>query len=63
MAEQPQLLTIRDIAQVLNVSEGTVRNLVKKGELPRARKVNGRLARWHRADVEAYLAKLRWGEG
>jgi excisionase family DNA binding protein len=54
-----RLLTIEDIAEMLSVSETTVRKLVKDKELAAPRKVAGRSARWFPEDVEDYLTKLR----
>jgi excisionase family DNA binding protein len=54
-----RLLSIKDVAEILNVSERTVRNLVKRKELAAPRKVAGKLARWFNSDVVAYLVRLR----
>lgn len=59
MAKKRQLLDIKDVAEILNVSERTVRNLVKRKELAPPRKVGGKLARWFLSDVRDYLARLR----
>lgn len=43
---------------MLDVSEGTVRNLVKNGDLPEPVKVAGTATRWLVKDVEAYIHRL-----
>lgn len=48
------LLTIKDLARFLNVSEKTIRNLRSKGEGPRAVKIGGSV-RWRPETVEEYL--------
>lgn len=60
-APKPKLLTIADVAALLNVSERTVRNLVDRGDLAKPCKVAGKLARWFPQDVRDYLGKLRSG--
>lgn len=57
------LLRIEEVAELLGISEGTVRNLVKKKLLPPPHKVLGRLARWFASDVRAYLRLLREDKG
>lgn len=58
MAKQ-KLLSIKDVATILDVSETTVRNLVRRKELSPPRKVGGRAARWFTSDIEEYLNRLR----
>ncbi len=55
------LLDIKDVAEILNVSERTVHNLVKSKELAAPKKVNGRMARWFVSDVKEYLLRLKYG--
>lgn len=59
MTEQAaaKLLTRREVEEQLNVSESTVRRLVRGGELT-ARKV-GRQLRFDAADVTEYLEAAR----
>ncbi|WP_028245495.1 helix-turn-helix transcriptional regulator [Pseudoclavibacter soli] len=55
-AELP-LLTIKDLASLLNVSEKTIRNLRAKGQGPRAVKIGGSV-RWRRETVDRYLEDM-----
>jgi len=58
---QPLLLTADDVARLLAVKPGTVRNLHRFGRLPGVRV--GRELRWHHADVEEYVRQLQPREG
>lgn len=49
-----QLMTIKELAEFLNISEKTIRNLRSKGEGPRAVKIGGSV-RWRRETVEQYI--------
>ena len=53
MTTRSEYLTAHDVAQILNVSLVTVRNLIRKGELP-ATKINRRY-RIARSDLAAFL--------
>ncbi|MEQ8787457.1 MAG: helix-turn-helix domain-containing protein [Pirellulaceae bacterium] len=52
-----QLLTTRDVAKLLSVSEKTVRRLRDAGKLPPAVHV-GRMLRWREEDIAAYIDRL-----
>ncbi len=45
---------------MLDVSEGTVRNLVASGDLPQPVKIGSKTARWWARDIEAYLRRLEF---
>jgi len=45
------LLTVRDVAHLLNVSPRTVWRLVSTGDLPRPIRLGPRTCRWRPADV------------
>ena len=46
-----ELMTKREVADLLKVCQKTVENLVRRGLLPRPIYV-GRLPRWHRSEIE-----------
>jgi excisionase family DNA binding protein len=48
------LLTVDDVARLLQVCRATVRRLAKRGEL-KCRRLNRRLLRFHPTDVATYL--------
>ena len=52
-----ELLTTREVASALRVTESTVRHLAKQGVLRRI-EINSRLHRFDRTDVEALLTRL-----
>ncbi|WP_192496861.1 helix-turn-helix transcriptional regulator [Pseudoclavibacter sp. CFCC 14310] len=51
------LLTIKDLAALLNVSEKTIRNLRSKGIGPRAVKIGGSI-RWRQETIDQYLRDM-----
>ena len=51
----PQLLTVPDVARLLNCSTQHVRRLADSGRMPRPVKL-GVLIRWNRAEIETWLA-------
>jgi excisionase family DNA binding protein len=53
------LLTVSDVAKILNVSTKTVHRRIKEGKLPAIR--DGDLIRVRRDDLEAYIAMHRTG--
>ena len=55
---QPVLLRIRDTATMLSISERSVRQLVRSGDLPAIRPPGMRAIRIAREDVEKLIA--RW---
>lgn len=56
-----QLLSIKQVAQLLQVCEQTVRNKIETGEfLPPTHQL-GRQLRWRRAELLEYLSRLRCG--
>lgn len=54
MADEPQLLTLKQVASRLGVSEKTVRRLVRSGRFPEAVMMGGS-PRWHPEDVQSYV--------
>lgn len=62
MAEMPKndLLTVKQTAQALSCSAGTVRNLIKLGEIPCLRfGTKNRVIRIHKDDVTAFIDRQR----
>jgi excisionase family DNA binding protein len=62
--DERELLSMTDVARLLSLSENTVRQLIKSGELPAPHPVKGtkRAKRWLRAEIELYLARFLAGE-
>jgi excisionase family DNA binding protein len=59
---QGELLTVREVADLLKVSVSTVERMTRRGEGPPSVKF-GRSRRWLRRDVERWLERHREGEG
>jgi len=57
-AGRAEFFSVGDLAELIGLSEGAVRNLRYRGKGPAATKVGGRL-RFRRRDVEAWLAGER----
>ena len=55
-----KLLSRRQVAELLSVSERTVRRLVENGDLPVPVRI-GRAARWHEAGVINFIRSLSEG--
>lgn len=63
MADQgKRLLTVQNVARMLNVSVSTVRRLVREGKLPKPRKLTEGTSRWFPGDVKLYLYRLQRGD-
>ena len=56
---QPELLTGREVAQRLRLSEYSVRSLSRSGDLPAPLRVGRAGLRWERQDIEDYLDERR----
>jgi len=54
-----QLLTIYQVAQLMQYSVQTIRNRVDSGRFLPPTHRDGRMIRWRRADLLAYLHRLR----
>ncbi len=54
---EPVLLDIRAVSRLLSCSARHVARLAENGRLPQPVKL-GRLIRWRRADLDAFLANL-----
>lgn len=52
-----KLLTIKEVAERLSVSEPTIYRLINRGELPTVK--IGRALRFDEADIEAYIRKAK----
>tara|TARA_R100000935_G_C2829559_1_gene164251 strand:- start:447 stop:626 length:180 start_codon:yes stop_codon:yes gene_type:complete len=55
MANEPQLLTVKQTAALVGMGVSTIWCQVKKGNFPAPIKIGGS-TRWRRADVEALFA-------
>lgn len=53
----PRLLTLEEVAGVLNVSPKTLRRRIDAGQLPVIR--DGRIVRVHPADLQRYISARR----
>jgi predicted DNA-binding transcriptional regulator AlpA len=53
--------SLKKVASLLDVSEGTVRHLVTAGHLPSPLQVLGRIPRWSEKQIEAYQLALANG--
>lgn len=51
------LLSISDIASILNVCQRTLERMIAGGEFPRSDLRIGKLPRWSRATVSEWIAK------
>lgn len=49
-----RLLTVRDVAERLSLSEKTVRRLRRRGEIPRGIEVGG-VIRWRAEEIDAWV--------
>jgi len=63
MMEHLKLLTVKDLAQILNVNERTCWRLAAEseaghGDFPRPLRIGPQTIRWRLSDVQAYLAAL-----
>jgi excisionase family DNA binding protein len=56
--KQKRLLTIRNVADVIGVSQGTIRKLVKQGLL-RCQSTAGGHRRFSQEDIQAYLQRMQ----
>lgn len=59
-----KLLTVEEVSGYLGLSEGEIRDLVEKGELP-AYKIGGSFLRFKRGQIETYRRRVeapRWAE-
>lgn len=54
-APEPEMIDIRGVADVMAVSVDHVRRLAAAGLMPRPAKL-GRILRWHRPTISAWLA-------
>ena len=50
-ARLPDVVRIKDVARALCVHDRTVRNMLKRGDLPKQRKVGRALGYWLAADI------------
>jgi excisionase family DNA binding protein len=56
MHQQPDAVTVRDLADLLRVTDRTVRRWVREGHLPEPMSLR-RTNRWRRGTIMAYLSQ------
>lgn len=56
--DDQELLSRKEVAHKLGVSEWTVRIMVKRKDLPTGIKVAGKLVRWLRRDIDKYILRM-----
>ncbi len=60
MSELQEFSTVKELAKLLKVTERTVFRLIERGEIAVHR--IGRVKRFRRDDIEAYLRRARSGD-
>lgn len=50
-----EMLQVSEVAAVCGISQSSVWRLVREGKFPQRHKI-GRMARWRRSDLEAWLS-------
>ncbi len=55
-ADRPGMLTVHDVARMLNCSVGTICRLADSGRMPRPVKLGG-MVRWPREAVESWIGQ------
>jgi excisionase family DNA binding protein len=58
-SDSEQLLTIKQVAGLMQYSVQTIRNRLDSGSFLRPTHRDGRMIRWRRADLLEYLKRLR----
>lgn len=56
------LLTIRDVAEILDLGQRTVWRLEAEGRLPKAIRLNRRVVRWKASAIQSYIDQLGTAE-
>ncbi|KAE9531843.1 helix-turn-helix transcriptional regulator [Ursidibacter arcticus] len=56
-APSPQLLSIKDLIALLNLSKTTIYDLLKKGKFPKPFIQKNRCTRWKAEDVNKWLTQ------
>ena len=55
------LMSKKDLASMLGMSESAISKLVQGKSFPVAIRINGRVLRWEKADIEAWLRLAKSG--
>jgi excisionase family DNA binding protein len=68
VTSQARLLTVKEVAAILNIHERTCWRLAAmaeagQGAFPRPLRIGPKTVRWRVSDVDAYLAALASGNG
>ncbi len=56
LLERSQLISVRQVALLLNMSTAHVRRLARSGKLPPPRSFGGRKLSWLATEIEAFIA-------
>ena len=57
-ADEPRLISARELAALLNVSASSVWRMRAAGQLPPAVRVGRRGVRWRLSDIKAFISQL-----
>lgn len=57
MASESPLLTIEELAELLDVSQTQVARMRKRGLIPPPVKINRQVVRWRRSDLDNWIAQ------
>lgn len=55
--ENPSLLSIKEVADKIGVSEGTIRNYMSEGSFPKSARYGRRTVRWKLEDVQGWIER------
>jgi len=63
MTKKPEnndrFMTVKEVADYLGVSRGTIYNYINKGILPHPTRIGLRTVRWKKSDIDAAIEKQR----
>lgn len=54
-APEPRMLKAVDVCKYLSISPNTLRRMVANGLLPQPKPITGKLVRWDKRMIDAYL--------
>jgi prophage regulatory protein len=53
-----QLLRLKQVVQLTNISRATIWRWVKAGNFPKPMKITNRVVVWKNSDIQAYIASV-----
>ncbi|MCI4400265.1 MAG: AlpA family phage regulatory protein [Campylobacteraceae bacterium] len=53
-----QLLRLKQVVQLTNISRATIWRWVKAGSFPKPMKITNRVVVWKNSDIQAYIASV-----